>query len=297
MADPLSIAASIVGIIAATFEGIGLLPNAINNIRHAPESLRSIQSELAQLKPLLARLDFAISETPAELVLSTEIKLALENCNRACTDFSASLTHWTRHSNGDKSSFFDNAKIGVLRQRRIRLLNDQLSQGIKILSVTLDTATYLKMSRQEGIDKESGDKMLLQLESRIVKGVNEARDDLKAAIKHERGVLELHENDDGDKKALLNEIIRQKGMIEAFQRTSEEALKATVSERTKQNISDVKTTGNSIALAGFINTEREETNIEQNISQIHTDGHSISVAGVARNLDINSMFSQMRSLE
>ncbi|WXC67337.1 hypothetical protein SNK03_013122 [Fusarium graminearum] len=297
MADPLSIAASIVGIIAATFEGIGLLSSAINNIRHAPESLRSIQSELAQLKPLLARLDFAISETPAELVLSPEIKLALENCNRACTDFSVFLTHWTRHSNGDKSSFFDNAKIGVLRQRRIRLLNDQLSQSIKILSVTLDTATYLKMSRQEGLEKELGDKMLLNLESRITKGVNEARDDLKAAIKYERGVLELHENEDGDKRALLNEIIRQKGMIEAFQRTSEEALKATVSERTKQNIRDVKTTGNSIALAGLINTDREETNIEQNISQIHTDGHSISVAGVVKNLDINSMFSQMRSLE
>ncbi|EYB22904.1 hypothetical protein FG05_11212 [Fusarium graminearum] len=297
MADPFSIAASIIGIIAATLEGIGLLSNTIKNIRYAPESVRNIQRELDQLKPLLARLEFAIREDSTELILGPEIKLALESCNQACTEFSISLTHWTRHSSGNRSSLRDNAKIGVLRQRRIRLLNDQLSQGIKILSVTLNTATYLKMSRQEGMTKELGDQMLLHLEGRIAKGFDEARDDLKAAIKYEKGVVDLDDNENEDKRALLNEIIRQKGMIEAFQRTSEEALKATVSERTKQNIRDVKTTGNSIALAGLINTDREETNVEQNISQIHTDGHSISVAGVAKNLDINSMFSQMRSLE
>ncbi|KAL6914841.1 hypothetical protein FSST1_012601 [Fusarium sambucinum] len=293
MADPLSITASIISIITATFEGIGLLSNTIKNIRHAPESVRGVQRELEQLTPLLARLELTVSERPAELILGPDIKLALENCNRACTDFSVSLAHWTRRSNDGKSSLLDNAKIGVLRQRRIRLLNDQLNQGIRILGLTLDTATYLKMSRQEQMDERT----LLHRESRITRGANEARGDLNAVTKYNKGAVNLDENENENegRRPFLHEISRQKTMVATIQRASGEAHRATVSERTKQNIRDVKTTNNSIALTGFINAEREETNIDQNISQVHTDGYGISVAGVAKNIDISSLFSQMRS--
>lgn len=141
MADPLSITASIVGIIAATSQGIELLSNTIQNIRNVPESIRSIQTGIQQLKPLLTKLEFVIKEEPTELILSTEIRDALGTCNRACTEFNVSLTHWTRHSSSEKTSVLDNAKIGIFRQGRIRVLNDQLNQSIKILNVTLDTAT------------------------------------------------------------------------------------------------------------------------------------------------------------
>lgn len=141
MADPLSITTAIVGITTASFGGIGLLSNTIKNIRHAPESVRGIQRELEQLTQLLARLELAVNERPTEVVLGPNIKLALETCNQACVEFSDSLTQWTRRFNYDKSSLLDNATIGVLRQGRIRLLNDQLNQGIKLLSITLDTAT------------------------------------------------------------------------------------------------------------------------------------------------------------
>jgi len=141
MADPLSITASIVGIIAATSQGIELLSNTIQNIRNVPESIRSIQRGIQQLKPLLTKLEFVIKEEPTELILSTEIRDALGVCNRACTEFNVSLTHWTRRSSSEKTSVLDNAKIGIFRQGRIRVLNDQLNQSIKILNVTLDTAT------------------------------------------------------------------------------------------------------------------------------------------------------------
>lgn len=141
MADPLSITASIIGIIGVTGQGVGLLSDTIQNIRHAPESIRTIQTGLHQLKPLLSKLELAITEEPADLVLCPEIRDALAVCNRACTEFSVSLTHWTRHSSDEKTSLLDNAKIGILRQGRIRSLNDQLNQGIKMLNVTLETAS------------------------------------------------------------------------------------------------------------------------------------------------------------
>lgn len=84
-------------------------------------------------------------------------------------------------------------------------------------------------------------------------------------------------------------------MIEALQRTFEDELKATVSERTKQNIRDIKTVDNSVGLTGFINTDKEEAKVDQNISQIYTDGESVSETGVAKNIDIVAMLSLMKS--
>ncbi|KAM0493569.1 hypothetical protein ACHAP8_009207 [Fusarium lateritium] len=149
------------------------------------------------------------------------------------------------------------------------------------------------MSRQEQIDE----RMLLHRESRITRGANEARGDLNAVAKYNKGAVNLDENENENegRRPFLHEISRQKTMVATIQRASGEAHRATVSEHTKQNIRDVKTTNNSIALTGFINAEREETNIDQNISQVHTDGYGISVAGVAKNIDISSLFSQMRS--
>jgi hypothetical protein len=141
MADPVSITASIVGIIGATSQGIGLLSNTIQNIRNAPESIRTMQTALQQMKPLLAKLELTTKEESTELLLCQEIRDALAICNQACTDFHVSLAHWTRHSSDEKTSLLDNAKIGMLRQGRIRSLNEQLNQGIKMLNVTLETAT------------------------------------------------------------------------------------------------------------------------------------------------------------
>ncbi|RGP64464.1 hypothetical protein FLONG3_9522 [Fusarium longipes] len=295
MADPLSVTASIVGIIAATSQGIALLSNTILNIRNAPESIRAIQSELQQLKPLLSKLEFTIKEEPTDFILYTEIKGALENCNQACTEFSASLTHWTRHSSDEKISIFDNAKIGVLRQGRIRVLNEQLSQSVRMLNVTLDTATYLKMSRQEGMAKELGDQMLVHLETRLAKGIDDACHDQKAATRFEDSIQLLDESQ--DKQVLLGEMRRQKAMIDAVEQISKEALKAAVSERTKQRIHDVKVTDNSISLVGYINSDAHAKNRDQDISKIHVDGRSISIAGVANNIDVSSMYTRMQPLQ
>ncbi|KAI1069424.1 hypothetical protein LB507_008616 [Fusarium sp. FIESC RH6] len=293
MADPLSMTASIIGIIGVTGQGIGFLSDTIQNIRNAPDSIKMIQTGLQQLKPLLVKLEFTIKEEPTELLLCSEIRDALESCNRACTEFNVSLTHRTRHSRDDKTSIFDNAKIGVFRQGRMRLLNEQVSQSIKILNVTLDTATFLKLSRQDHIAKEFGDQMLVQLEGRLVKSIDEALNDRMVATRFEQSILPLDETE--EKQGLVRELERQKAMIDAVERTSKEALKAAVFQRTKQKIHDVNATDSSIALTGFINAEGEERNREQDISQIHANGRSISIAGVANNIDINSMFANMRS--
>ena len=141
--------------------------------------------------------------------------------------------------------------------------------------------------------KGFGDQMLVQLEDRLVKSIDEALNDRMVTTRFEQSILPLDETE--EKQNLVRELERQKAMIDVVERTSKEALKAAVFERTKQRIHDVNATDNSIALTGLVNAEGERRNPEQDISQIHANTRSISIAGVANNIDINSMFANMRS--
>ncbi|KAM6510064.1 hypothetical protein FALCPG4_017693 [Fusarium falciforme] len=140
MGDPLSVTASVVGIVAAAVQGVQLLSNTIERIRNAPKAMRNIQDEIQQLKPILTQLESAIDEGRSGLILDSEIKIALENCHRVCTKFSESLNHWMRHSIDHQMSMIDSAKIGILRQDQIRTLKEQLNGCTKILNVTFNTA-------------------------------------------------------------------------------------------------------------------------------------------------------------
>ncbi|KAL2674067.1 hypothetical protein Neosp_012513 [[Neocosmospora] mangrovei] len=292
MGDPLSVTASVVGIVAATVQGVQLLSNTIEGIRNAPEAVRSIQNEIQQLKPILTQLESAINEGCSGLILGSEIKLALENCDRVCTKFSESLDHWMRHSTDHQMSKIDSAKIGILRQDQIRTLKEQLNGCTKILNVTLDTANYLKMARQEGMIKELGDQMLVHLETLLTKKLAEANKDRNAIVRHEAEALASSNVE--DKQDLIHELSQQRATMEAFQGLCEKASKTAVFERTGQTIRDVRATDNSVALTGFVNAEGEETRVEQDISQIAADGRSIAVAGVVNNVDFTALYSQMQ---
>lgn len=154
-------------------------------------------------------------------------------------------------------------------------------------------ALSLKLSRQEDTAKEFGDQMLVQLETRLTRTIDQALQDRNAAIRFEDSIQPL--DDTEEKEALLLEMKRQKAMIDAVRQLSEEALKEFVSQRSKQRIHDVKSIDNSISLAGLINVEGSQVNRDQDISKVYANGRSISIAGVANNIDINSMFANMRS--
>ncbi|RSL42674.1 hypothetical protein CEP54_015403 [Fusarium duplospermum] len=254
MADPLSVTASVVGIVAAAVQGVQLLSNTIDKIRNAPEAVRSIQDEIQQLKPTLTQLESAINEGRPGLILGSETNQALKNCHR----FSESLNHWMRRSIDNKMSMIDSAKIGIFRQDQIRTLKEQLN------------------GFSEWLDKR-------------LTGANEDRE---ALVLYEAEALAS--SDVEDKQDLIHELGQQRAMINAYQGICEKALKTVVFERTGQIIRDVKVTDNSVVLTGFVNAEGEEMRIEQGISQIAADGRSIAVAGVVNNVDFVALYSQMQ---
>jgi hypothetical protein len=101
--------------------------------------------------------------------------------------------------------------------------------------------------------------------------------------------IQTNEESEQSRQDLLQEIRQQQASNDAFRKMCEESLSKTVYERTGQKIKGVRATNYSSALAGFINTSGEESNIDQDISDVTADNQSIAVAGVIKNLNFKDL--------
>jgi hypothetical protein len=80
----------------------------------------------------------------AQIVLSAEVKSAVVNCNRACTDFQTLLDRWIKHSSEEKTFWIDRWRGGFFGQERIKAFEGQLSDCKRTLNMALSTAsTYV----------------------------------------------------------------------------------------------------------------------------------------------------------
>ncbi|KAF5627247.1 uncharacterized protein FTJAE_9332 [Fusarium tjaetaba] len=265
MPDPVSITASILGII----QGATFLSSTIENIRSAPESIKNIQRQLQHLKPILTQLAYAVDQKQIDTdQFGAEVKSALDNCYQACTEFSNSLGHWTRHSSEDETSVLDYTKIGLLRQGRIRLMKDQLDQCMKILNVTLVTNNTIQMSRQKGMIKELRDHKLSSLEASLKQKIDKVHKDKMEVVKYEIEASVASETD--DKESFASDVERHKNMVQISEKVYKKALEAVAIERTQQNISDVCATVESTSLAGKFNVDGPDMT-GQDITKVHAD--------------------------
>jgi hypothetical protein len=150
MADPLSVAASVVGIATAALQSVQFLSKTIDNVKDVPDAIKSIRVDLQAVEPILRNLHTALQGDDTQIVLSDQIKPAVENCNRACTTFQSLLDHWMRHSTEEKTFWMDRWRVGLFGQDRITTFKGQLNDCKGTLSVALSTATVYVSSSGMG---------------------------------------------------------------------------------------------------------------------------------------------------
>jgi len=128
MTDPLSVAASIVGVTVPALHGTRLLLDDLQGIADAPKAVESLKEDLLSVDMALKSLQAvkdpewkSLGETVAH-----ESKVAISNCKRACDMFRTDLQRWTRHSEGGKLSWQDRANVGFFKQRRVKSTSEQL---------------------------------------------------------------------------------------------------------------------------------------------------------------------------
>ena len=103
------------------------------------------------------------------------------------------------------------------------------------------------------------------------------------------GSTESDKESEQSKQELLQELKQQQASKITYREMCEEALSATVYERTGQKIKGVKATNDSSALAGFINTSGEGLKIDQDISDVTADSRSVAAAGVINSIDFKDL--------
>ena len=143
MSDPLSIGASVVGIVTAAAHVARLLLDDIQDIKDAPDDIKAIKGDLNVVVGVLGSLE----QLPADKwqMLGEKIidltKAAGKLCEESCTKFQGDLARWTRHSDGEKLAWQDQVKIGFFKKGQIKSMLALLQSCKGTLSLVLTMAS------------------------------------------------------------------------------------------------------------------------------------------------------------
>ncbi|KAH7418722.1 hypothetical protein BKA64DRAFT_730276 [Cadophora sp. MPI-SDFR-AT-0126] len=292
--DPLSITASVVGITTAALQSAQFLVKTIDNIKDAPGTIKDLSADLRVVESVLRELNANVQDDSLQIIRSSQIGPAVENCDRACKAFQSQVERWMKHSKEDKIFWISRWKIGLFGPDRIKTFKGQLNDCKSTLNIALTTANLLVVASQKELAKEQKDSILEATEADLEQELTRAG---KEMVEIEQslqrftvgGSTERDEESEQSKKELLRELERQQAASTALRNMCEEALSRTVYQRTGQKIKGIKATNDGIALAGFINVPGEELNISQDISDVSTDNRGFVIVGVANNIDIKDL--------
>lgn len=145
--EPLSITASIVGITTAALQSIQFLIQTIDGVKGAPEIIKGVSADLRAIRPVFQSLLRDTQDSSSQIVLSEQIKHAVENCERTCRTFQSRVEQWMKNSIEDKMFWVDRWKVGLFGLERIKTFRGQLSDCKGTLSVALSTATMYRTPR------------------------------------------------------------------------------------------------------------------------------------------------------
>lgn len=132
MTDPFSVAASVVGIVAATAHAIHAAIDLIDKIEGAPAAVCQIRAELHDTESVVRHLENILessvkSTTWTQLFDGSKLSNALKTLRASCESFLSSLQKWTRHSpSSDQLSLRDGFVI-AMQSRKISKLSTELN--------------------------------------------------------------------------------------------------------------------------------------------------------------------------
>ncbi|KAM0321337.1 hypothetical protein ACHAQA_010166 [Verticillium albo-atrum] len=142
MADPLSIASGVIGVLVATAQSTKALYQTVQSFRDQPRAVRQLQDELKSLDGVLDSLHDAIEEDATFFVA---LGLPLRQCCEVCTEFQALVVNCTTHSDGARPSVRDWVRLRYM-DTDIRGFTEMLAGYKATMAVALADAN-LKSSK------------------------------------------------------------------------------------------------------------------------------------------------------
>jgi hypothetical protein len=128
MADPLSVAASVVGVVATALHGTRLLLNDLEELKDASKTVKRLEEDVHSVDAALKLIQGVDDKDWHNLGVSVaeHSKKTIDSCAQACDLFRTEIQRWTRHSEDGKLAWRDRATVGFFKQGQIKALSEQL---------------------------------------------------------------------------------------------------------------------------------------------------------------------------
>lgn len=143
MADPLSVAASVVGITVPALHGVRLLLADLQKLEDAPKTVKvltdNVQSVSAALELLKGLGDQEWNSLGTDV--AEQSKATISSCTKACDLFSTNIRKWTRHSEDGRLAWQDRANVGFFKKDQIKAMSDQLQNCKLAISMVVGVAS------------------------------------------------------------------------------------------------------------------------------------------------------------
>jgi hypothetical protein len=143
MADPLSITASVVGIIVPALHGTRLLLEDLQQLKDAPKTVKRMVEDVRSVDTALKLLQGVEQREWGFLGsgIAKQSETTISSCTQACDHFRANLQRWTRHSEDGKLAWHDRANMGFFKQGQIKAMSEQLSNCKLTINSLVSIAT------------------------------------------------------------------------------------------------------------------------------------------------------------
>ncbi|RYP34922.1 hypothetical protein DL768_011029 [Monosporascus sp. mg162] len=105
MAEPLSVASSVVALVAFALQSSAVLYKTVRSFQSQDKDARALKNELSDLVNVLESLMDTVTSNPG--IDFDTLKLPLHRCGRACEEYGELIARCMKHSTGSRSSIRD----------------------------------------------------------------------------------------------------------------------------------------------------------------------------------------------
>ena len=143
MADPLSITASVVGVVVPALHVTRLLLEDLQQLKDAPKTVKRLGEDVQSVDTALKLLK-GIEEREWGLLgedVAKQSKTTISSSTQACNLFRVDLQKWTRHSEDGKLVWLDRANVGFFKKDQVKAMSEQLQSCKLAINLIVGVAT------------------------------------------------------------------------------------------------------------------------------------------------------------
>lgn len=143
MADPLTVAASIVGVTVPALHGTRLLLDDLKKLKDAPKTVNRLADDVHSFDVALKLLEGVEEREWKSLgtTVAEQSKTTISSYTQACDIFRTDLQRWTRHSEDGRLAWLDRANVGFFKQGQIKAISEQLQNCKLTINSVVSIAT------------------------------------------------------------------------------------------------------------------------------------------------------------